>query len=346
MPQYWRLTGLDASNYVVVRQRDEQLLSKYPLAEPRTIESMMDYWLANPLERDILRSICAAVSKVAVATDAQVKKTLGDAFGKRQLLAADIPYAVTALEGVTLTLLKDVPRHLQGEALQALVAHRLSKGRLSLEDATTLVRSGKLSDLKDFENPGTDKLQVCLRDSQYALLTGADAAALAKPRLPLQIGFISHRDGGNIRNLPAEQPGSRCLTPKPLPPGTRLIVLGSGAPLPEWVHVAAVWEGHIVRGYIQGFRVTTDLPEPAATLYRVKPHDTLEPSRPASITRPSSRAATCASMKTSFSTSTRRQAGGESGGSTEMCSSSPESASGWSAPPSPTSSRASSPAAP
>jgi hypothetical protein len=90
-------------------------------------------------------------------------------------------------------------------------------------------------------------------------------------------GFIDHKDGANIRTLPAEQPGSQCLTTRPLPPGTRVFVTGTHPQSPEWLHVTAFTQGTMLHGYVQGFRITTALPEPAATLYYVQPGDKLEP---------------------------------------------------------------------
>lgn len=92
-----------------------------------------------------------------------------------------------------------------------------------------------------------------------------------------QIGFIDHGDGANIRTVPAELPGSRCLTSTPLPPGTRLVVIRLHLQRPGWSYVATVVGGHLLRGYVQGFRITTQLPEPSATLYHIKPGDRLEP---------------------------------------------------------------------
>ncbi|HEX8703693.1 MAG TPA: hypothetical protein VF815_32955, partial [Myxococcaceae bacterium] len=281
MPQYWRLTAHDASNYVVVRQEDKALLARYPLVESSSIEPMLDYWLGNQQERTLLRNICAAVSN-AVSTPASmkddwIKRTLIAALKDQRLLASQVPYAVAPLEGLSIIPLKDVPLDVQGEDLQVLIALRVSRGALNRGQAIALIRSGRISDLKDVKNPGTGELQVGIRDSQYLLLTGRDASAPSKPYLPIQIGFICHKDGANIRTLPAEQPGSQCLTTVPLPPSTRVIVLGSASPFPEWAFVAASVGGNILRGYVQRFRITTDLPEPAATLYRVRQNDTLEP---------------------------------------------------------------------
>jgi hypothetical protein len=92
----------------------------------------------------------------------------------------------------------------------------------------------------------------------------------------VKFGFIDHSEGANIRTLPAEQSGSRCLTSAPLPPGTRVAVLGPHRQN-EWCSVTTVHGGHLLRGYVQGFRITTELPEPLATLHSIKPGERLEP---------------------------------------------------------------------
>lgn len=90
-------------------------------------------------------------------------------------------------------------------------------------------------------------------------------------------GFIDHDDGANIRTLPAELAGSKCLTSAPLPPGTRVIVNGTYPNKPGWSQVTALSGDLLLRGYVQGLRINTQLPEPAATLYSVKKDDVLEP---------------------------------------------------------------------
>jgi hypothetical protein len=89
-------------------------------------------------------------------------------------------------------------------------------------------------------------------------------------------GFIDHVDGANIRTLPAEAKGSTCLTRNPLPSGTRVSVIQDHARAPGWSYVAARVDGYLLRGYVQGLRITTQLPEPAATLYSIRPGDCLE----------------------------------------------------------------------
>jgi hypothetical protein len=88
-------------------------------------------------------------------------------------------------------------------------------------------------------------------------------------------GFIDNDDGANIRIGPAELQGI-VLTGQPLPPATRVFVSGRHAEAPEWWYVTAFLPGAIVRGYVQGFRVNIDLPEPTARLYQIQPGDTAE----------------------------------------------------------------------
>jgi hypothetical protein len=90
-----------------------------------------------------------------------------------------------------------------------------------------------------------------------------------------KMGFIDTSDGANIRTGPAEA-GGQALTPSPMPPATRVFVSGTHPQTPEWWYVTAFLEQTLVRGYVQGLRVNTNLPEPMARLYQVKPGDTAE----------------------------------------------------------------------
>lgn len=91
-----------------------------------------------------------------------------------------------------------------------------------------------------------------------------------------QPGFIDHDDGSNIRIRPAEMAGSRTLTSTPLPPTTRVFVSGHHPDTAEWLYVSAFLPDAIVHGYVQHFRVATDLPEPTAELYQIQSGDTAE----------------------------------------------------------------------
>ena len=88
-------------------------------------------------------------------------------------------------------------------------------------------------------------------------------------------GFIDNSDGANIRTGPAEA-GGQTVRNQPLPPATQVFVSGTHPYSPAWWYVTAYLEGTIVRGYVQDFRVTTDLPEPTAKLHQLVAGDTAE----------------------------------------------------------------------
>ncbi len=66
------------------------------------------------------------------------------------------------------------------------------------------------------------------------------------------------------------------LTAQPLPPATRVFVSGQHPQTSGWWYVTAFLPSAIMRGYVQGFRVNIDLPEPTAKLYQIKSGDTAE----------------------------------------------------------------------
>ncbi|HEX7843386.1 MAG TPA: hypothetical protein VF469_38200 [Kofleriaceae bacterium] len=88
-------------------------------------------------------------------------------------------------------------------------------------------------------------------------------------------GFIDASDGANLRTGPAEV-GGKIVIDAPLPPATRVFVSGTHPSAPAWWYVTAFLPDKIVRGYVQRFRVNTDLPEPLAKLHEVKSGDTVE----------------------------------------------------------------------
>ncbi|NPC52181.1 hypothetical protein HPC50_34535, partial [Corallococcus exiguus] len=57
----------------------------------------------------------------------------------------------------------------------------------------------------------------------------------------------------------------------------RVSVIRNHAQAPGWSYVSTVVGGYLLQGYVQALRITTQLPEPAATLYQVRPGDRLEP---------------------------------------------------------------------
>jgi hypothetical protein len=102
---------------------------------------------------------------------------------------------------------------------------------------------------------------------------GADIAApTGGVNLP---GFIDTSDGANLRTGPAEV-GGKTVIDAPLPPATRVFVSGTHPDAPQWWYVTVFLPDKIVRGYVQQFRVNTDLPEPLAKLHEVRSGETVE----------------------------------------------------------------------
>ncbi|WP_395840507.1 hypothetical protein [Cystobacter fuscus] len=98
---------------------------------------------------------------------------------------------------------------------------------------------------------------------------GKRTAPINKP------GFIDSDDGSNIRTGPWEL-GGQLVRTKPLPPATPVFVSGPHPDKPEWWYVTAYAKDGIFRGYVQGFRVNVDLPEPTARLHQLEEGDTAE----------------------------------------------------------------------
>jgi hypothetical protein len=98
---------------------------------------------------------------------------------------------------------------------------------------------------------------------------GGPLAGIDKP------GFIDNSEGANIRTGPAET-GGRAVRDQPLPPATRVFVSGTHPSAPAWWYVTAFLDETIVRGYVQGTRVATDLPEPLAELRQLVGGETPE----------------------------------------------------------------------
>jgi len=110
------------------------------------------------------------------------------------------------------------------------------------------------------------------RKAQGEAALGGVAAPTGGVNLP---GFIDTSDGANLRTGPAEA-GGKTVIDAPLPPATRVFVSGTHPSAPEWWYVTAFLPDKIARGYVQQFRVNTDLPEPLAKLHEVKSGDTVE----------------------------------------------------------------------
>jgi hypothetical protein len=112
-----------------------------------------------------------------------------------------------------------------------------------------------------------------------AVATGAVAGAevaITPPKGGIdKVGFIDQSDGANLRTGPAES-GGKLLRDQPLPAATRVFVSGTHPDAPQWWYVTAYLTGSVLRGYVQGFRITTDLPEPLAELHEITGNETAE----------------------------------------------------------------------
>ncbi len=106
--------------------------------------------------------------------------------------------------------------------------------------------------------------------------SGGAASGVTPPKGGInKPGFIDNGDGANIRTGPAESGGQK-VRDQPLPPATRVFVSGTHPDAAAWWYVTAYLDGTMVRGYVQDFRVTTELPEPTAKLHQVISGDTAE----------------------------------------------------------------------
>jgi hypothetical protein len=88
-------------------------------------------------------------------------------------------------------------------------------------------------------------------------------------------GFIDNSKGALIYNKPTEAGGER-VRDAPLPPAARVFVSGTHPRWKHWWYITAYLEQAMVRGYVEDFRVTTDLPEPLAELHHLVGGETAE----------------------------------------------------------------------
>jgi hypothetical protein len=88
-------------------------------------------------------------------------------------------------------------------------------------------------------------------------------------------GFIDRKDGANLHTDPLGS-ADALVRDQPLPPATRVFVSGTHPRGADWWYVSAFLPGVVVRGYVQGFRVNTRLPEPLAELHLVAGGETAE----------------------------------------------------------------------
>jgi hypothetical protein len=88
-------------------------------------------------------------------------------------------------------------------------------------------------------------------------------------------GFVDNSKGAPIYNAPAEA-GGTIVRDAPLLPATRVFVSGTHPRLKHWWYVTAHLEQTMMRGYVEDFRVNTDLPEPLAELRQLVGGETAE----------------------------------------------------------------------
>lgn len=138
-----------------------------------------------------------------------------------------------------------------------------------------MTSAGSLADLGRRQQ--ADELRGGGDPPQSAPPASSPTSTIAQPVPPMidAVGFIDHSDGANIRTGPAES-GGVPITSAPVPPATRVFVSGRHPDTADWWYVTATLPGGMVRGYVQHFRVTTDLPEPAARLHQVRSGETAE----------------------------------------------------------------------
>jgi hypothetical protein len=105
--------------------------------------------------------------------------------------------------------------------------------------------------------------------------TGGDPA-VAPPKAGIdKPGFIDRKDGANLHSDPV-QASDRLVRDQPLPPATRVFVSGTHPQGSDWWYITAFLPDAVVRGYVQGVRVNTRLPEPLAELHLVTDGETAE----------------------------------------------------------------------
>ncbi|HEX8114313.1 MAG TPA: DUF4157 domain-containing protein [Kofleriaceae bacterium] len=108
-------------------------------------------------------------------------------------------------------------------------------------------------------------------------ITGASGGpAVTPPAAGIdKTGFIDRKDGANLHTDPIGS-ADALVRDKPLPPATRVFVSGTHPRGTDWWYVTAFLPDSMVRGYVQGFRINTRLPEPLAELHLVADGETAE----------------------------------------------------------------------
>lgn len=109
-----------------------------------------------------------------------------------------------------------------------------------------------------------------------ATIGATTGAAVTPPTAGIdKTGFIDRKDGANLHTDPVGS-ADVLVRDKPLPPATRVFVSGTHPRGADWWYVTAFLPEAMVRGYVQGFRVDTRLPEPLAELHLVADGETAE----------------------------------------------------------------------
>jgi len=100
--------------------------------------------------------------------------------------------------------------------------------------------------------------------------------AVAAPEAGIdKVGFVDNSRGAGIYTAPVES-GGQLIQEAPLPPTARVFVSGTHPQHRNWWYVTSYVDGASVRGYVEGFRINTDLPEPLAELRELHGGETPE----------------------------------------------------------------------
>jgi hypothetical protein len=121
----------------------------------------------------------------------------------------------------------------------------------------------------------TQPAQARSKVPQPTSRSAADDASIAAPEPGIdKPGFIDNSKGAPIYSAPAPVGGA--AEGAPLPPAARVFVSGTHSRLKDWWYVTAYLEQTMVRGYVEAFRVNTNLPEPFAELRQLRGGETAE----------------------------------------------------------------------
>lgn len=127
---------------------------------------------------------------------------------------------------------------------------------------------------------GTSRASVQRAPAQAPHGTGTTARSSAPEIAPAEAGidkagFIDNSNGAPVYSGPAEA-GGAIVSDQPLPPATRVFVSGTHPRHKHWWYVTAYPDQTMLRGYVEDFRVDTNLPEPLAELRQLVGGETAE----------------------------------------------------------------------